>query len=323
MSAAFASPGDPLRGLRLCLGVLGLILGRDALASERVSDSIPPRVLLVTAHPDDETTFAGSVFKIVRTLKGCVDLAVITNGESGFRYAALAEPIYGLRLTEEVIGRTYLPTIRKRELLAAGAVLGIRSFFFLDQVDAGYLEDAPSVLAHQWDVEAVRRSLRSILDRGHYDFVFILLPTATTHGAHQAAALLALEVVGSLPEAQRPVILGSAVGARAEPRPAFVGRAEYPLTLVPSERPILLFDRAQTLGPGATLDYRIVVNWVRAEHKSQGLLQAETKGEDLELFYDFAVNDARAAAAAHTLFGRLTPLLSDRWHNPGVGLIAR
>ena len=39
-----------------------------------------PRVLVVTAHPDDETTFAASLFKITHALSGAVDLAVVTTG---------------------------------------------------------------------------------------------------------------------------------------------------------------------------------------------------------------------------------------------------
>ncbi|WP_394776582.1 hypothetical protein, partial [Flavobacterium sp.] len=36
------------------------------------------RVLIVTAHPDDESGFAATVYKITHELKGVVDLAVIT-----------------------------------------------------------------------------------------------------------------------------------------------------------------------------------------------------------------------------------------------------
>ena len=33
-----------------------------------------PRVLVVTAHPDDETMFPATLFKITHELKGTVDL---------------------------------------------------------------------------------------------------------------------------------------------------------------------------------------------------------------------------------------------------------
>jgi LmbE family N-acetylglucosaminyl deacetylase len=41
-----------------------------------------PKVLVVTAHPDDETGFSVTVFKITQELKGTVDMAVMTDGEA-------------------------------------------------------------------------------------------------------------------------------------------------------------------------------------------------------------------------------------------------
>jgi len=46
---------------------------------------------------------------------------VITNGEGGYRYSLLAEPVYGVALTDEAVGRAALPEIRKRGLLTAAA----------------------------------------------------------------------------------------------------------------------------------------------------------------------------------------------------------
>ena len=65
----------------------------------------PPKVLIVIAHPDDETGFAATVYKITHEMKGTVDLLLVTNGEGGYKYSTLAEPIYGLELTDEKIGR--------------------------------------------------------------------------------------------------------------------------------------------------------------------------------------------------------------------------
>ena len=61
------------------------------------------RVLLVVAHPDDEYTFAASVYRIAKELHGTVDQVVITNGEAGFRYSQLAEQFYHASLTQEAI----------------------------------------------------------------------------------------------------------------------------------------------------------------------------------------------------------------------------
>lgn len=276
----------------------------------------PPSVLLVTAHPDDETLFAGTVHALVRRLGAAVDLAVVTNGEGGFRYAALAEPLYGLDLTDERVGRAHLPRIRQRELLAAAELLGIRSLFFLDQPDRGFTSDAREVLERQWETPAVRSRLRGILARGRYGFVFVPLPTPASHGAHQAAAIVALAAVEDLPAGERPAILGAATArreaagerrerARSEaPRPAREDLPELAPARVPPERPVLEFDRTAPIDAETGLDSRTVVDWVVAAHKSQGRLQAEPRDE-LERFFEFALNDDRAVAAAEALFARL------------------
>jgi hypothetical protein len=53
-----------------------------------------PKVLVVTAHPDDHAEFAAVIYKITHDLGGVVDLVVITNGEGGFKYSTLAESYY-------------------------------------------------------------------------------------------------------------------------------------------------------------------------------------------------------------------------------------
>ena len=58
-----------------------------------------PKLLIVVAHPDDEYMFAATTYRLVRELHWVADQVVITNGESGYRYASLAEAIYGTRST--------------------------------------------------------------------------------------------------------------------------------------------------------------------------------------------------------------------------------
>src|ERR1700722_9121412 len=95
-------------------------------ASPREVARKPVRVLLVVAHPDDEYEVAGNVFRISKELLGTVDQVIITDGEAGYRYSSLAVPYYGIDLTNEAIGRTRLPSIRKEESRQAGRILGIR-----------------------------------------------------------------------------------------------------------------------------------------------------------------------------------------------------
>jgi N-acetylglucosamine malate deacetylase 2 len=66
------------------------ILGGSVSQMQR-SDQMTPRVLIVVAHPDDESCFAATVYQITHNLGGTVDQLLITNGEGGYRYSLLAE----------------------------------------------------------------------------------------------------------------------------------------------------------------------------------------------------------------------------------------
>ena len=45
------------------------------------ADNATPRILAVVAHPDDETTFAASLYAASRGLGGVCDVVVITKGD--------------------------------------------------------------------------------------------------------------------------------------------------------------------------------------------------------------------------------------------------
>src|SRR5450631_510934 len=81
----------------------------SAVFSKPAAHEKGPRVLIVDAHPDDEGAYAAAVYKITHDLGGMVDLVVVTNGEVGYKYSTLAEAYYHLKLTDEKIGRKYLP----------------------------------------------------------------------------------------------------------------------------------------------------------------------------------------------------------------------
>ena len=263
------------------------------------------RVLIVVAHPDDDTDFVGAVYKLTHVLGGKADLCIVTNGEGGFHYATLAEPIYGVKLTNESIGRKALPAIRKREARAGGAITGINKFFFLDQLDKAYTQDVHEVMKNQWDTALVRRQLAQILNDGHYDFVFVAEPTMTTHGAHQAASLMALAAVAAMPPAVRPVILATNTYKNGTPPPVYAGRTDFPFAGSRPIDPPFEFDLAQPFGYQDQLDYRIIANWVIAEHKSQGIMQKYMNSFDTERFFLFAIDDDNAVARTKALFTRL------------------
>lgn len=264
-----------------------------------------PRVLLVTAHPDDDAAFAGAVYQITHQLEGAVDLALVTDGSGGFRYATLAEPIYGLDLTDEAVARQYLPAIRKRELMAGGAIVGIRKYFFLDELDHEFTTDVDTVLRAVWDSAAVRRRLVDIMERERYQLVIGLLPYAETHGHHKGATLMALEAARSLPGDVRPVVVGGFPCAVGGQTMRFDGLAGYPATRVSSGQPLVRFDRTQKLGHDDRLDFKIVANWVIAEHKSQGTMQLLVNQGDVECYWYFDGNTPDRRAWLTGLFARL------------------
>jgi hypothetical protein len=135
-----------------------------------------PRVLIVTAHPDDETMFPVTIFKITHELKGSADLALITDASGGYN-GLVASSYYGMNLVDSVVGRKHLPLIRKKELMASGEILGIGNFFFLDQLDDYYNRDEkPYLQGKNWDISYVERRLDQILAKGNYDFVSASYP---------------------------------------------------------------------------------------------------------------------------------------------------
>ncbi|RNC79962.1 MAG: PIG-L family deacetylase [Balneola sp.] len=231
-----------------------------------------PKILLVTAHPDDDVIFSATVWKTTQLLNGTVDLALLTNGEGGYRYSTLGNYVYGLELDKEEIGRAHLPTIRKKELIAGGDIMGIRNYFFFDQQDFYYTQDVEETL-QKWDTEFSIKKLHSIMQEEDYDFLFLMLPFDQFHGHHKAATVLALEAMGLLPEENRPIALQAFVRrGQDDPGVEFTVMEGYPITKV-MEGVTFEFDRNQTFGFNDRMNYNIIANWVIAEHKSQGTMQ--------------------------------------------------
>jgi N-acetylglucosamine malate deacetylase 2 len=266
------------------LAMTGAVLLPQAIAAQ----SKPGKLLIVVAHPDDEYECAATTYRLVRELGWTADQVIVTDGESGYRYASLAEVFYGADLTHNSDGRTRLAAIRKQEALHAGKILGIRQHYFLDQKDLGFETDASSAGTANWDRARVRAFLDGLLARERYDAVFTLLPTAETHAHHRAATLLTLEAVAAIPEESRPLILGVAARAKSAGPAVFRGAD-----------PLLTFDRTASFGFRGALTYQIVVNWVIAEHKSQGLFQTEYGKSDSEYFWLFDASGPDAVKRAH------------------------
>ena len=231
-----------------------------------------PKILLVTAHPDDDAIFSATVWKTTKLLNGIVDLALMTNGEGGYRYSTLGNYVYGLELDKEEVGRAYLPGIRKKELMAGGDIVGIRNYFFFDKQDFYYTLDVEETLG-KWETESVVSKLTKIMGEGEYDFVFLLLPFAEFHGHHKASAVLGLEAISRLPEGKKPIALqGFVRKGEDDPGVEFSMLEGHPKTKV-MDGEVFEFDRNQTFGFNDRMNYNIISNWVVAEHKSQGTMQ--------------------------------------------------
>ncbi len=275
------------RGSLTLAVVVASLMALLGAAELRAVALAPPRVLLVVAHPDDEYYCAATVYRIAQELGGTVDQVVVTNGEGGFRYTQLAERFYGVSLADEQSRHAHLPDIRKSEVLRAGGILGIRRHYFLDQHDDGFTVDPRETMERLWERDRVLKFLSARLAAERYDFVFVVLPRWETHGQHKAATLLALEAISRMAAEDRPVVLAAEPGLLDDPAARFEGVAGYRLSRPASATPVLQFDRTKSFGYRNALRYEIVVNWVIAEHKSQGLFQNDCNRHDVERFWLF------------------------------------
>ncbi|MBL7777654.1 MAG: PIG-L family deacetylase [Chitinophagales bacterium] len=265
-----------------------------------------PKVLVVTAHPDDETGVAALVYKVTHELNGTVDQCVITNGEGGYKYSTLGNTYYGLELTDEKIGREHLPRIRKQELMNAGKIIGTRNIYFLDQTDAHYGLDEKEPLDTTWNVGWVTTRLKDILTKTKYDFLICMLPVAETHAHHKAATLLSLRTVQTLPDSQRPIVLGYGVSSKTDTtQQKFTQLKNYTETKTVSDTALFTLDRTASFGYKNKLNYKMVVNWEIAEHKSQGTMQLAINQGDFEKYWLFALNPPSAKTTCEKLFEQL------------------
>jgi hypothetical protein len=69
--------------------------------------------------------------------------------------------------------------------------------------------------------------------------------------------------------------------------------------------PVFTFDRTTRFGFRDALDYRIIVNWLIAEHKSQGTMQTLMNRGDIETFWYFDINDPSMIEPTRRLFEKL------------------
>ena len=121
---------------------------------------MPPRILLVFAHPDDESFVAAGLARRYADAGADIALVTATRGEAGSR----GDP--PLCSVEE------LPAVRESELRAAAAILGIADVQMLGYRDQ-HLAEAPA--------DAIRAQLVAILRR-HRPHVVVTYDPQGGHG---------------------------------------------------------------------------------------------------------------------------------------------
>lgn len=272
------------------------------LLCQAVSFAQGPRILIVTAHPDDETMFPVTIFKTTRELKGSADIALITDASGGYN-GLVASSYYGLNMVDSATGRKHLPLIRKKEIMSSGEILGIGNFFFFDQRDDYYNRDEkPYLEGKNWDIQYIEKKLDQILAQGNYDFVFCLIPHEGQHAHHKTASISAIRAVQRFKGAKKPIVLGGQAQNKGYTF-KFSGLAGYPETNISANAPVFEFDRSAGFGEDNKHSYMIVADWVKAAHKSQSgdMNQAMHRG-DLETFWYFSLNGDAGIPKAKAFF---------------------
>lgn len=264
-----------------------------------------PKVLIVTAHPDDETMFPVTIFKITHEMKGTADLALITDGSGGYN-GMVASSYYGKNLTDSLTGRTYLPLLRKKELFCSGEVMGIKNFFFFDQNDDFYqLDPKPFLAGERWDLNYCERKLDKILQDGQYDYVFCLIPSVEQHAHHKTASILALRAVQRMKGDKKPVILGGR-SLNKNYTYKFLQLESFYETKISNTAPVFYFDRSFAFGENNHHSYMIVADWVKSCHKTQsGDMDASMHKGELETFWYFDINGNSKIESTKAFFENL------------------
>jgi len=239
-------------------GLPALVLFLTLLAGCN-SDDVQPaplQVLLITAHPDDETLFNLGRFQ-ERGWR--VSIALVTNGESGGVVQGIKsdynpkrdddiliekDPAVGVWLTQppdgprlkEIVTPIDLAWQRRAEFLGSMTEHRIATVFFLSDPVRSDFEDSWDHGISHWDQEALATRLKSAAQRTQPDLIITLNPDETwAHRQHSGLGRI-VKMLHAAGDFDR-------MGA---PRPALYGLREhgwYPESQVPQIGD-LRFDRA-------------------------------------------------------------------------------
>ena len=153
----------------------------DAAGPAQGSALLKTDILGVFAHPDDETGVASTLAHYALGEGKTIVNSYCTRGEGG----------------GNMVGNQYGPSLgvlREIELRDCLTQLGVRHWYFLEQVDFAYTESIWATLK-RWNKEkALERLVRII--RNHRPEIIVTMnpaPRPGQHGHHQAAGVLATE----------------------------------------------------------------------------------------------------------------------------------
>jgi LmbE family N-acetylglucosaminyl deacetylase len=131
----------------------------------------PPRLLLVVAHPDDETFGCGSLLLAAAAAGWSTTVVCATRGEAG-------EPAPGADL-----GGRPLAEVREAELREAADLLGVARLVLLGLTDSGMDGEPPAGSLCAADPAAVAAAVRAVADDVDPDVV-VSLDAADGHRDH-------------------------------------------------------------------------------------------------------------------------------------------
>ncbi len=167
------------------LSSIALILVLSAASAIAQSSSPDPRykadILLVVAHPDDDTLVSSYLARAIFDQQKRVAVVFCTRGDSGGN-AYAREHAQALGLVREIEGRR------------AMAVLGISNVWFLDGRDTASQDVLVSLAS--WPHGSVLQQLVRIMRLTQPEVVMTWLPSSVAgenHGDHQASAVIATE----------------------------------------------------------------------------------------------------------------------------------
>jgi LmbE family N-acetylglucosaminyl deacetylase len=167
-----------------------LFLNQPSAQAAKTPPSLGGPVLIIQAHPDDETMIGG-ILGYLEERKIPVYSVCITRGDGG--------------RTNHVNGdASQLIKMRPVELQKAAKLYGIREALQLEEPDAAFRDPKTGLPTREvqtfldgkvWNLERIKSSIEGVAKRVNPEVVLTFLPKhEAIHGHHQAAGAIALQL---------------------------------------------------------------------------------------------------------------------------------